>query len=383
MQLKLLFGRMRRRLSDHEEEITANHPLATSPCDVSSSTPTMSSCGHSMSTTSTCAMSSTSSTLPGPPFAINPEGGDPAESSSCWLCLEEGSDASGKPLVRNCSCRGTSGYAHISCIVNYAEHKGRQCYRSSNQNSGDDVCRYFKFCPNCNQEYQNDVQSDLSKAMVSFVERKLHDGTPRASHLRIDALLDRLFVLSSRPQEEGSPEGQVICSKLMFLMEGMDSTMKAKTYYALGCFHSSIGHFKKSNGFLEMARNMLQDAADSETSSGSEIAEIENKLNRSIDESIDVDSLRKQYEETIAKSGRETILTINAGVSLAKALYSADRKTEAEKLLANLVATSRRVHGQDHNCTKSAVTALQGLTLEDPSSIDSEFGDIEGWFQSV
>eukprot|EP00986_Skeletonema_menzelii_P006520 scaffold2479_cov153-Skeletonema_menzelii.AAC.7 len=366
-----------RRRSEHEEEISTKPPV-TSPCDVSTST---SSCGHSKDTSSsTCTMLSSTSTLPGSPYTIKPEGAA-AEVSSCWLCLEEGSDASGKPLVRNCSCRGTSGYAHISCVINYAEHKGRQCYGSINQNSSD-VCRYFKCCPNCNQEYQNDVQSDLSKAMVSFVERKLHDGTPRASHLRIIALLDRLFVLSSGAHEEGSSEGQVICSKLMFLMDdGMDCAMKAKTYYALGCFHGSIGSLKKAKGYLETARNLFQDA-DSDTSSVSDIAEIELKLNGS-NTSIDVDSLRKQYEETLAKSGRETTLTIDAGVSLAKALRSADRNFEAEKLLANLVATSRRVHGQDHNCTKSALNALQELTLEAPSSIDSEFEDIEGWFQSV
>ena len=95
-----------------------------------------------------------------------------------------------------------------------------------------------------------------------------------------------------------------------------------------------------------------------------------------------MDSLRKQYEETLAKSGgRET--TLDAGVSLAKALRIADRNIEAEKLLTNLVSTSRRVHGQDHRCTKSALAALEGLRLEKAMSIDSEFGDIEGWFQSV
>jgi hypothetical protein len=41
------------------------------------------------------------------------------------------------------------------------------------------------------------------------------------------------------------------------------------------------------------------------------------------------------------------------------------------------------VHGKDHNCTKSVLTALQGLKLEDLSSIDSEFGDVERWFQSI
>jgi E3 ubiquitin-protein ligase DOA10 len=50
------------------------------------------------------------------------------EASSCWLCLEEGLDNSGKPLVRNCSCRGSSGFAHISCIINFAESESKKAY---------------------------------------------------------------------------------------------------------------------------------------------------------------------------------------------------------------------------------------------------------------
>jgi len=225
--------------------------------------------------------------------------------------------------------------------------------------------------------------------MVSFVERKLHDGTPQASYLRIIALVDRLFTLSEGTSEEVTSEGQVICSKLMFLVDEMDNVMKAKTYYAMGCFHASIGNLKKEKGYLETARNLLQDA-DANSSlmtSVSDIAEIEVKLNGS-NASSDVDSLRKRYEETSAKSGRETTLTIDAGVSLAKVLRSVDRNIEAEKLLANLVATSRRVHGEDHHCTKSAASALQGVTeelFEDPSRTKSEFDDIniEDWFQSI
>lgn len=375
MQLKLLFESRMRRRSEREEEITKG----TSSCGDCSTT---SSCGHSMLSSSTCSTHILSSSFIS--TDTNKPKGAAAASPTCWLCLEEGADASGKALIRNCSCRGTSGYAHISCLVNYAEHKGRQCYESKNHNFSN-VCRYFKFCPNCNQEYQNDVQCDLSKAMVSFVERKLHDGTPQASYLRMIALVDRLFILSEGNSEKDTSEGQVICSKLMFLMDGMDNIMKAKTYYAMGCFHGSIGNLKMEKAYLETARNLFQDADADLTTSVSDIAEIEVKLNGS-NASSDVDSLRKRYEETLATSGRETTLTIDAGVALAKALRSADRHIEAEKLLANLVATSRRVHGEDHQCTKSAATALQGVTdelLEDPSSTKSEFDDIEGWFQSM
>ena len=38
----------------------------------------------------------------------------------CWICLEEGPDEAGEPLVRDCACRGeTSAGYHLSCIVQY------------------------------------------------------------------------------------------------------------------------------------------------------------------------------------------------------------------------------------------------------------------------
>ena len=47
--------------------------------------------------------------------------------AACWICLEEGNDGEGKPPVRDCSCRGdAAGYAHNSCIVEYAKVKNKQ-----------------------------------------------------------------------------------------------------------------------------------------------------------------------------------------------------------------------------------------------------------------
>ena len=43
----------------------------------------------------------------------------------------------------------------------------------------------------------------------------------------------------------------------MFFKDAMDFAMKAKTYYALGCFYDRIGSLKKAEGFFETARNLL------------------------------------------------------------------------------------------------------------------------------
>ena len=65
----------------------------------------------------------------------------------CWLCLEEGPDESGAPLVRNCSCRGLSGFAHLSCLQKYAESEGRRAYDRAIIDPSD-VAKAFITCPN-------------------------------------------------------------------------------------------------------------------------------------------------------------------------------------------------------------------------------------------
>jgi E3 ubiquitin-protein ligase DOA10 len=49
------------------------------------------------------------------------------DGASCYICLDEGPDEEGKPLVRDCSCRGdTAGFAHLSCIIEYAKQKKKK-----------------------------------------------------------------------------------------------------------------------------------------------------------------------------------------------------------------------------------------------------------------
>ena len=52
----------------------------------------------------------------------------PGEGVSCWICLEEGADEKGQPLRRDCSCRGDSGYMHVSCVARYALNKRAVIY---------------------------------------------------------------------------------------------------------------------------------------------------------------------------------------------------------------------------------------------------------------
>lgn len=65
---------------------------------------------------------STSSTMPTENKHNYPA---PPPGVSCWVCLDDEPDETGKPIVRDCSCRGDSGFAHASCILKYAEEKSK------------------------------------------------------------------------------------------------------------------------------------------------------------------------------------------------------------------------------------------------------------------
>jgi hypothetical protein len=127
----------------------------------------------------------------------------------CWLCLSEQPDEStGKPLVRDCSCRGSSGFAHANCIIRWAENE----FRRSNKGDG------FRVCPNCKQLYRNELQNELSKAHVLFVEREyaMDDSAGVSKHAT--ALANRMALIDCE-KEEDRVEGEEICKKLLQSVE--------------------------------------------------------------------------------------------------------------------------------------------------------------------
>jgi len=102
------------------------------------------------------------------------------EPPSCWICMDEGPDDRGHPLRRDCSCRGSSaGFGHPSCVTQYAEQKftiGPSC----------ETWDPFIRCPNCNQNYQNELALDMADALVTFIQEKF--PTDRGGGLHQDQL---------------------------------------------------------------------------------------------------------------------------------------------------------------------------------------------------
>ena len=86
----------------------------------------------------------------------------------CWICLDGEADDTGKPIVRDCACRGNdAGFAHMPCIIKYAQ-------KQSEQASIEGIENFFSpwgTCPNCLQSYQNDLAVHSADAFVSFAKQ--------------------------------------------------------------------------------------------------------------------------------------------------------------------------------------------------------------------
>jgi hypothetical protein len=294
------------------------------------------------------------------------------------------------PLVRDCSCRGSSGFAHLSCIVRYAESDGRNSF----QRTGN-IGTAFQECPNCKQEFQNDVRYFLERARVLFVEREFNND--HMLHLRV--LIHRVRVLDVE-NETDRAEGDIICFKMVSIIDEMKSDpskehdwksggfmkMEAVVLYVVGLFKMNVG----SEESLQQALGYFGRAIDLFTLLNDEInmmtakknmSNVEAKLNGieiCHDEGSNLKFSQKQYNYWLEKLGEHHPITIRRGELLAHALYCLNQGVEAERLLTNLSATSHRVHGPAHNCTLSAASALKDVK-ERRVFIDSR----KQWFHAL
>ena len=101
---------------------------------------------------------------------------DEEDTPSCWICLDDGSE---EPLRRECACRGAAGWAHLSCLSDYATTKNRDLLKSFEQNPlTTELGNLLNFgvvwcqCFNCKQYHGESLNLDLSR---EFVERTGND----------------------------------------------------------------------------------------------------------------------------------------------------------------------------------------------------------------
>jgi hypothetical protein len=282
----------------------------------------------------------------------------------CYLCLDGGLL---EPLRRDCACRGTdAGFVHLSCLAEYAETKSVQ---TSGMNAFRDP---WIDCPNCHQEYQNELAIDIATKFVSFIRRKYQDDTQRqveALHLKLcafDSILERLTPVQKR-------EAGVTANVLLSLIDRMKndaplmyrySQMKADAYNTQGRIAFNEGTEESTRRAVTHFENQLEvnkaiGFARGIAHAKSNIAAAKSMYEGSRNNEELLKTSQDLYKLRVAEFGEVNQDTILAGKIYAMNLQKASRGNESRELLIKLLATSKQGLGPHHNLTKEVESELK------------------------
>jgi hypothetical protein len=297
----------------------------------------------------------------------------------CYLCLDGGVDESDQPLRRDCACHGSdAGFVHLLCLTKYAAAS-----KSNWPCTISEVIKPWEVCPNCRQEYRNELAVDIATEFVSYVRRQYPDDTQR----QVESLYVKLRALKSmleRLTPVQKKEFDVIANVMLSLIDRLKgeatplskyySEAEAYVYNTLGqiAFYEgteesvkrAVGYFEKKLKVSESighAENILiakrNIALAKSNCQGANFAEFEGI----------VKATRELYESGIAQLGEGCKYTIRVGMSYAIELQTLNRGDESKELLTKLLATSKQVFGPDHKTTKDVEYALNNGKLLQPN----------------
>lgn len=291
---------------------------------------------------------------------------------SCWICLEDGpDDETGKPLVRDCSCRGSDfGFAHLSCLVKYARQK---CLQNGHRRN---VENPWSTCPCCHQIYRNQLSVDMSNGCLSFIDETI----PNDHRSIIEALSAKLGAYSKIQGGVLNSEqrGQVTeTANRILRMVGHESKGPERVKSIRINAHMYLGKMIMSEGTRESAKQAAEYFKKSVSLSKAPdvhpiyvtLAEKQLSIAKSsyteCSESSPEDQMKRLkisrdvYAICVSKDGGGATDTINTGINLASRLQELYYTIEAERLLLKLAATSRRVHGPSHDLTMRVESCLK------------------------
>jgi hypothetical protein len=318
------------------------------------------------------------------------------DGAACYFCLGEEGDEEGKPLVRDCSCRGNSGFAHLPCLIEYSKQKCRA--------AGDGDLTSFREpwhkCNNCKQPFQNQLAIDLASAFVSFAEATYgHDGNSKLEKMKvieslrskIESLgLNKLLYTNAGTQEELSKKilSMINQTKKDFKMHSwvhMPKDSEEYQYYKLLCveyeafaykslggmlisdtseegFKIMITHYKKARAIynlfgMKYSAQMMDTQISLCTAKKQATNDGTSSFTTAVPNSI-VHTFGEIYERNIISEGMDSEDTIRSGVLYARVLQKVNC-IDADRLVTKLATISRRVNGPDHKITIDAVELLE------------------------
>ena len=222
---------------------------------------------------------------------------------TCYICTEALHWKTKEGLVRMCACRGTSGFAHVSCL---AEQAKILCAEAEENNLSDKVLieRFARWetCGLCEQDYHGVVSCALGRACW-----KTYLGRPEGDWTRMNAMTQLGNGLyTAELYEDALPVQEAQVSMLRRLGASKDAIFIAQNNLA--------GTYDKL-GRRELANPLRQEV----------------------------------YAGWLELLGEEDEATLIAAANYAASLVYLGRLKEAKALLREMMPVARRVLGDNHD----------------------------------
>ena len=303
--------------------------------------------------------------------------------SPCWICLDEEPNEGGPPR-RDCSCRGNAGFVHMSCITKYAEKKIKEI-NSVFKLSLDDLMKcinLWEICPNCGQAYQHEFAIDLADSALTFFANDGISGNPLTDNIQVmEALRMKIQAIRAMDCEENLDMRKVakkVAKKMLSLIDSIKTKhgeqnqcpnlLGRREIYAchqlaflnrmdetLSADKEALQYFKRADK-VSISIGMIKESKMCEPV----ITELESKIKGTQIPFIDtILEAQKRYNDHVKMGRGNDVTIISMGLRVASGLSLVNRDLEAERMLINISATSRRILGPAHDITKEIGTQLE------------------------
>jgi hypothetical protein len=283
--------------------------------------------------------------------------------------------------VRDCSCRGDdAGFAHISCIVDYARRKSIEA---------DDWLEFGKpwiVCEHCKQKHENQLRIDLLDEFKRFVDER----SPGCNWRHLAVQNQWLMAVLARVELVKEKRAEIIDTTLSIIDQlsiNPEASMHPHTFAHLkAAALNTICQIRLTQACLTEDEAMkclgyLEERRKTKESLGEklEVAELEVEIASFKTRCIErfgaheafgaletktemIEKSRKAYQLLLENYGEA--VHIKVGPEIAYILSKSQHTIEAWRLLKRLVAISQQHHGREHRNTIEIERMLANLKVQ-------------------
>ena len=253
---------------------------------------------------------------------------------TCYICTQALHWKTKEGLVRGCSCRGTAGFAHLSCLAEQAKILVED---AEERNLDDGKFERWYACSLCEQKYHGVVKCALGWACW-----KAYLGRPEADWARGSAMTALGTGLAAAARHEDALSVQEAALS-MRRRHGAPEESMLSAQNNLAISYDALGRFERA---LQMKREV--------------------------------------YSGRLKLNGEEHEMTFRAANNYADTLLRLRRFEEAKSVLRKAAPVARRIVGEEHLLTlkmrKNYARALclnAGATLDDLREAVTTLEDVE------